>query len=156
MASVLWKVSSQQDLSIVEGAPLRILQQFETEQEWLLEVGDMLYLPPHIAHWGTAVGEDCMTYSIGFRAPKHDELAYEFLGFMQDKRAQATPSAEIYTDADLSLQSHPAQISETMIAKVETILKKITWDKRDIAQFLGQYLSEPKQDVFLNPISQLT
>lgn len=147
----LWKVSSQQDLRIVEGAPLRILQQFETEQEWLLEAGDMLYLPPHIAHWGTAVGDDCMTYSIGFRAPKHDELAYEFLGFMQDKRAQETPSAEIYADADLKLQSHPAEISAMMIEKVETILKKITWDKRDIAQFLGQYLSEPKQDVFFEP-----
>jgi 50S ribosomal protein L16 3-hydroxylase len=147
----LWRISHQHDLSVIADAPLRILQQFETAQEWVLEAGDMLYLPPHLAHWGTAVGEDCMTYSIGFRAPKHDELAYEFLGFMQDKHAQAPLKTEIYTDADLTLQPHPAQISEAMIAKVDAILKQVTWDKTDVAQFLGQYLSEPKPDVFFQP-----
>jgi len=143
----LWRVSSQQDLSLVEGAPLRILQNFNTEQEWLLEAGDMLYLPPHIAHWGIATGDDCMTYSIGFRAPKHQELASEFLGFMQDK----IQLDGIYTDVDLSLQNHPAEISTAMIAKVSAILQKINWNETDIAQFLGAYISEPKQEVVFEP-----
>ena len=79
-----WKISTQSDLSLVEGAHLRILKQFETEQEWTLEAGDMLYLPPHIAHWGVAMSDNCMTYSIGFRAPKTQELMHEFLSYLQD------------------------------------------------------------------------
>src|SRR3990167_5380334 len=78
----LWRIRSEEDLTLVDGAPLRILKNFKTEQEYLLEAGDMLYLPPHVAHWGIAVG-DCITYSIGFRAPSAQELATQFLTYMQ-------------------------------------------------------------------------
>lgn len=147
----LWRISEQTDLSLVEGAPLRILNNFDIAQEWLLEAGDMLYLPPHLAHWGIAVtdnGIDCMTYSIGFRAPKNQELATEFLGFMQDKLNQEALVIEgIYQDADLDLQKHPAEISGNMISKVEKILKRIKWSNDDITAFLGTYLSDPKADI---------
>lgn len=147
----LWRISKQTDLSLVEGAPLRILKNFDIAQEWLLEAGDMLYLPPHLAHWGIAVsdnGIDCMTYSIGFRAPKNQELATEFLGFMQDKLNQEALVIEgIYQDADLTLQNHPAEISSSMINKVNKILQKIKWSDDDITAFLGTYLSDPKADV---------
>ena len=79
-----WKISAQTDLTLVENAPLKILQNFNAEQEWTLEAGDMLYLPPQIAHWGISESDDCMTYSIGFRAPKTRELQHEFLSFLQD------------------------------------------------------------------------
>lgn len=147
----LWRISEQTDLSLVEGAPLRILKNFDTVQEWLVEAGDMLYLPPHLAHWGIAVSDgkvDCMTYSIGFRAPKNQELATEFLGFMQDKMNQDQITlAGIYQDADLTLQDHPAEISYAMITKVAEILQKIQWSNSDVAEFLGTYLSDPKADV---------
>jgi len=147
----LWRVSEQTDLSLVDGAPLRILKNFDTAQEWLLEAGDMLYLPPHLAHWGIAVSDgktDCMTYSIGFRAPKNQELATEFLGFMQDKlnQEQITLSG-MYEDADLRLQEHAAEISGVMVAKVAETLKRIQWSDNIVADFLGTYLSEPKPDV---------
>jgi 50S ribosomal protein L16 3-hydroxylase len=147
----LWRISEQTDLSLIEGAPLRILQNFDTAQEWLLEAGDMLYLPPHLAHWGIAVTEgktDCMTYSIGFRAPKNQELASEFLGFMQDKLNQdqiILPG--IYQDADLTLQNHAAEISGAMVNKVSLDLQKIKWSDELVAEFLGTYLSDPKADV---------
>jgi len=142
-----WKISSQTDLRLLEGAPLRILKNFETEQEWVLEAGDMLYLPPQIAHWGTAVGDDCMTYSIGFRAPKTQELMHEFLHYLQDN----ITAEGLYADADLSLQSHPAEISESMLNKVQEMLQKITWNNNDVADFLGKYLTEPKLDVVFEP-----
>ncbi len=155
----LWRISEQTDLSLVEGAPLRILKNFDTAQEWLLEAGDMLYLPPHLAHWGIAVSEnniDCMTYSIGFRAPKNQELATEFLGFMQDKLNQDLLIIDgIYQDADLTLQNHPAEISHNMIGKVSEILKKIQWSECDVAAFLGTYLSDPKADVLFEPNKKL-
>jgi len=156
----LWRISAQTDLTLVENAPLRILKNFDTSQEWLLSAGDMLYLPPHLAHWGIAVSdgdEDCMTYSIGFRAPKHKELATEFLGYLQDQLQQdenAIPG--IYQDPDLTLQSHAAEISTNMIAKVSQTLNQIQWSNQAVADFLGRYLSEPKPDVLFEPNKKIT
>lgn len=150
----IWRISEQTDLSLVEGAPLRILQNFDTAQEWLVEPGDLLYLPPHLAHWGIAVtddGMDCMTYSIGFRAPTNQELATEFLGFMQDKLNQDKLVLDgIYQDADLALQDHAAEVGKEMIAKVSANLQKIKWSDNMVAEFLGTYLSEPKVGVVFN------
>jgi 50S ribosomal protein L16 3-hydroxylase len=155
-----WRISEQTDLTLVEGAPLRILKNFDTSQEWLLENGDMLYLPPHLAHWGIAVTDgnvDCMTYSIGFRAPKNQELATEFLGFMQDRLNQGVQMIEgIYKDADLTFQEHPAEIGEHMISKIGQILQNIKWSDKDVAVFLGTYLSEPKLDVVFEPNKKIS
>jgi 50S ribosomal protein L16 3-hydroxylase len=147
-----WKISSQTDLSIVKNAPLRILKHFETEQEWVLEAGDMLYLPPQIAHWGTAIGNDCMTYSIGFRAPKTQELMHEFLNYLQDNIA----AEGLYEDPDLKLQKHPGEISDNMIVKVNSMLQKIAWDKYNVADFLGKYLTEPKPDIVFKTLPKLS
>ncbi len=147
-----WKISVQQDLSLVEDAPLKILKHFETEQEWVLEAGDMLYLPPQIAHWGTAKTDDCMTYSIGFRAPKTQELMHEFLNYLQDNLT----AEGLYADPDLMLQNHPAEISDEMINKVSAMLKKLTWDKNNIADFLGKYLTEPKLDMVFEPAKKIS
>lgn len=148
--SRLWKVSEQTDLSIVEGAPLRILKNFETAQEWLLEAGDMLYLPPKLAHWGVAQSssdDTCMTYSIGFRAPKKQELATEFLHYLHHK-LDTNELQGMYTDTDLTLQDNSAEISDDMIKKVSDHLREITWNDSDVATFIGEYTTEPKPDVF--------
>jgi 50S ribosomal protein L16 3-hydroxylase len=138
----LWKISAQEDLSLLEGAPVRILQNFHTEQEWTLSAGDMLYLPPHLAHWGTAIG-DCMTYSIGFRAPSAQELAGEFLNYLQEHRT----FSGMYADPDLTLQAHPAEIGTEMLKQVSSILDGLKWNESDIADFLGEYLSSPKSHI---------
>ncbi len=147
----LWRVSAQTDLTLIDGAPLRLLENFETENEWVLEPGDMLYLPPQIAHWGIAVG-DCMTYSIGFRAPSAQELATQFLGHLQESICLEG----IYADPDLKLQKHPAKISADMVERVADILKSIKWDKQEIASFLGNYLSEPKAHIVFDPARKLS
>lgn len=142
----LWRVSEQKDLTLIEGAPLRILKNFHTQYEYVLEPGDMLYLPPQAAHWGIAVG-DCMTYSIGFRAPSVHELATEFLAFLQEK----CDFPGMYADPDLKRQPHPAEIGNAMLNQVAGILSRIHWNKGDIAEFLGKYLSEPKPHVLFEP-----
>ena len=73
-----WEVAANYDSQLVTSAPIKILQQFKAEQSWILEPGDMLYLPPNYAHHGIAV-DACMTYSIGFRAPRHQELIDQYL-----------------------------------------------------------------------------
>lgn len=141
----LWRISEQADLTLIEGAPLRILKNFKAEREYVLEQGDMLYLPPHIAHWGVAVGE-CMTYSIGFRAPATQELATQFLTYLQEN----LNLEGMYADPDLKPSSHPAKISAEMVERVAHMLKMVRWNKQDVANFLGSYLSEPKNDVLFD------
>lgn len=138
----LWRISEQTDLTLVEGAPLKILKQFATEQEFLLNPGDMLYLPPKVAHWGIAVGE-CMTYSIGFRAPAMQELAAQFMLYMQEHMH----IAGMVADPDLKLQKHPAKLHANMVGQVAKAFKQIKWGSNDIAKFLGCYLSEPKAHI---------
>jgi len=138
-----WQISTQSDRTLIEGAPLRILKNFRIEQEWVLEAGDMLYLPPHCAHNGIAE-DDCMTYSIGFRTPAYQELAEQFLVYLQDR----IEVQGMYADPDLKPQQHPSEISSAMLQQVEQAIKQVRWDKEDIANFLGCYLSEPKPHVF--------
>jgi 50S ribosomal protein L16 3-hydroxylase len=141
-----WRVSRQADLSLVEDAPLKILSRFAPEGECVLDAGDMLYLPPSLAHQGDAVSA-CYTYSIGFRAPSHSELMTQFLIYLEEK-----VSAEgRYRDPDLRLQAQPASISASMIAKVERVLGRIDWRRRDVADFLGRHLTEPKVHVRFSP-----
>src|SRR3546814_12689859 len=79
-----WRISQQDDLTLEEGLPLKILKHFKAEEEFFLEPGDMLYLPPHAAHDGIAQG-DCMTISIGFRAPTQAALACGMLEAANDQ-----------------------------------------------------------------------
>jgi 50S ribosomal protein L16 3-hydroxylase len=141
-----WRISAQQDLTIQEGLPLKILSNFQPEQEFILDPGDMLYLPPQYAHDGVALGE-CMTYSVGFRAPAFQELGEAFLQFMAD--TVELPGR--YADLELKPARHPAEISRAMVSQVAEQLAKLRFDEEDIAIFLGEYLSEPKPLVGFDP-----
>lgn len=140
-----WQISTQTDLTLLPDAPLRLLAHFEPEAEWVLEPGDMLYLPPHVAHHGVAEGA-CTTYSIGFRAPSANELVQAFLMHLQD-----TLTLEgRYADPDLALQRHPGEIGGAMLSQIGGMLAHIRWSAADIAEFTGRYLSEPKPSVFFD------
>jgi 50S ribosomal protein L16 3-hydroxylase len=140
-----WQISTQADRNLIEGAPLRILRDFRVEQEWVLEPGDMLYLPSHCAHNGIAE-DDCMTYSIGFRTPAYQELAEQFLVYLQDR----IEVDGMYADPDLKTQKHPSEISAAMLRQTEQAIKQVRWDKQDIANFIGCYLSEPKPHIYFD------
>ncbi len=138
-----WRLSAQSDLRLVDGAPLKVLRRFVPTQVIDVEPGDLLYLPPHYAHDGVAQS-DCITCSIGFRAPSRQELCTEFLQWLQDEiRLEGR-----YADPDLVIQRHPAHISRTMLERVETMIGALKWRRSDIARFLGQFLTEPKAQVW--------
>jgi 50S ribosomal protein L16 3-hydroxylase len=137
-----WSISRQRDKDLDPGAPLKILRDFRPQEEWLLEPGDMLYLPPGCAHHGVAL-EPCFTYSIGFRAPSHDEIAREFLAFLQDR----VIVGGLYADRDARPARHAAEIPAAMMQRASTVVRKIHWRERDVARFLGEYLSSPKPHV---------
>lgn len=141
-----WEISAQDDLELVPDAPLRILRRFRPSQSWVLEPGDMLYLPPRLAHNGVALSE-CMTWSVGFRAPTHQEIAGAFLTYLQDRLALEGR----YADPDLIVPTHPAELPQAMLQRLGSVIDSIHWDEADIRDFLGTYLSEPKPNVFFDP-----
>lgn len=141
-----WRIGAQKDMAMVEGLPLKILRNFAPTQEYVLEPGDMLYLPPQWAHEGVAVGE-CMTYSVGFRTPSWQELGEAFLNFMADN----VDLPGRYADPDLAFSKHPAKIGDDMLDQVSRQFAKLAAKQDDIAIFLGEHLTEPKQSVWFTP-----
>ncbi|WP_027793553.1 JmjC domain-containing protein [Paraburkholderia acidipaludis] len=142
-----WRVGAQRDLTLQEGLPLKILANFEPEEEWVLEPGDMLYLPPHIAHDGVAVGE-CMTCSIGFRSPSTSELTNQFLYWLAERgmeRAPAVPT--LYRDPSQPAVAQPAQLPPALVSRVADVLAKVRWGEAEVSSFVGSWLSEPKPNV---------
>jgi 50S ribosomal protein L16 3-hydroxylase len=141
-----WRISRQKDLAFVPGLDLKILRRFEPEREWVLEAGDMLYLPPGVAHDGIAQSE-CLTWSIGFRAPTDRELAAGFLDFLHerlDARGQ-------YADPGSAPTRHPGAVPPRLEAHVARAIARIRWSAADVREFAGRYLSEPKAHVYFTP-----
>ena len=145
-----WRISRQHDLALDPRAPLKVLKSFRAEQEWILEPGDMLYLPPGVAHEGVAL-DTCTTYSIGFRAPDAMELATGFLDFLHD----GITLEGRYTDPDLTPTLHPAQIPSSMVSDSLRRLEKIRWGRREVERFLGEFLSNPKPTVIFEQPEKL-
>jgi 50S ribosomal protein L16 3-hydroxylase len=147
-----WRISAQRDLELDPRAPLRILRDFRATAEWVLEAGDMLYLPPGTAHEGTALGP-CITYSIGFRSPAARELGSEFLAFLQDNLRLGD---ERYADARTRPTHRPARLGEPLVDHCAAVLQGLRWRRGDVAEFVGRHLSEPKPHVrFVRPASPL-
>jgi 50S ribosomal protein L16 3-hydroxylase len=141
-----WRYGRQDDCTLDERLPLKILKRFAPVHDQVLGPGDMLYLPPHCAHEGTAL-EACTTYSIGFRAAGANELATAFLDFLRDE--QDLPGR--YGDPELAPTRNPARIDAAMRRQCARMLARIRWDAADVARFLGCWLSEPKPHVFFDP-----
>jgi 50S ribosomal protein L16 3-hydroxylase len=141
-----WQVSEQADLELDPRAPLRILRRFRPQDGWVLAPGDLLYLPPRIAHHGVAM-DACTTWSVGFRAPGNRELASQFLGDLADR----LDFEGLYADPGLAPARHPGRIGTDMLDATVALLARIRWTRADVEDFLGRYLSEPKADVFFDP-----
>ena len=138
----LWQVGAQtrDDDDFIEDLDLMILKQFEKSEEWLLEPGDALYLPPRWEHHGVAQGE-AMTWSVGFRAPSHKELIASFATWLMKE----LPEGPRYSDPDLTLQEHPGQITNQVIDRIQSIIQQATIDREAIGKWLGTFVTEPKQ-----------
>lgn len=141
-----WRYGRQDNLSLRPGLPVKILRRFTPQHDEVLAPGDLLYLPPAYAHDGVAV-DACTTYSIGFRAAAHTELAQAFLDFLRDR----IDLPGRYADPDLRPAREPARIGATMQRRVGRALAAVRWDRATVERFLGTMLSEPKPSVFFAP-----
>ncbi|QGW78321.1 cupin domain-containing protein [Pseudomonas alkylphenolica] len=136
-----WKIGQMcdSDSPLLEHADLRILAEFEQSEEWTLEPGDMLYLPPRLAHYGIAE-DDCLTYSVGFRAPSAAEVLTHFTDFL----SQFLPDEERYTDADAQPVSDPHQIQHDALGRLKNLLTEHMGDERLLLTWFGQFMTEPR------------
>ena len=136
-----WKIGQMcsSESPMLQHADLRILAEFEESAEWVLEPGDMLYLPPRLAHCGVAE-DDCMTYSVGFRAPSAAEVLTHFTDFL----AQYLTDEERYTDADAQPVSDPHQIQSDALDRLKSLLAEHMSDERMLLTWFGQFMTEPR------------
>jgi len=141
-----WQISSQRDLTLVDGAPLKILRDFKPAHEWTLDAGDLLYLPPRYAHDGVALS-DCITLSVGFRAPSAQDLCARFLDFMQDN----LDASGLYADPGLKPTRQPARIAPQMAKGLLKMLAQARSSRSDMLRFIGEDLSTPKSQVVFEP-----
>jgi 50S ribosomal protein L16 3-hydroxylase len=137
-----WQVGGLCDATteLAPHADLRLLAEFSVMEEWILEPGDMLYVPPGIAHSGVAVGDDCMTYSIGFRAPARSDL----LSHWCDHLLAAAPEDDRYGDPELCPQLNPGEITPEAIAGLHALVTEKMSDRAGFARWFGQFSSMPK------------
>lgn len=137
-----WRIGQSCDESsaLLPHEDLRLLADFETTDEWLLEPGDILYVPPGIAHDGVAVGDGCMTYSIGFRAPSRSDLISAFA----DDLVAEMDEDDRYSDPNLTAQGNPGEISAEALAALHLMVTERLADPQIFARWFGQYSSTPK------------
>ncbi len=137
-----WQIGQRcdSDTALLPHDDLRLLAHFHVTDEWVLEPGDILYVPPGIAHNGIAVGDDCMTYSIGFRAPSRAEL----IGHYADDLLDTICDDDRYGDAGLQRQSNAGEISAGALDTLHKMITERLTDQTAFARWFGGYSSTPK------------
>ncbi|MDH4390982.1 MAG: cupin domain-containing protein [Aquabacterium sp.] len=150
-----WRIGPVDDRTLKPGLPVRILANFQPTEEWLLEPGDMLYLPPLWGHDGVAEGE-CMTCSIGFRAATETALAQELLHQIADEleppEADATGRAaeRIYRDPAQAATDTPGRLPDSLRQFAQAAMQRALRDPRALDRALGGLMTEPKPQVWFD------
>ncbi len=142
-----WMINQEYDDACIDGPELRILKQFEAARAWILDPGDMLYLPPNVAHHGIAVNE-CMTCSVGFRAPSYSSMVSEYA---ENMATHIDPSLH-YQDPDLVCQQSPAEITADALVRIRTVItEQLTVDDDSFMRWFGEYCSESRAGTHAHP-----
>jgi 50S ribosomal protein L16 3-hydroxylase len=151
-----WRIGRVRDDRLVDGVPLKILQHFQPEQEWVLEPGDMLYLPPRWGHDGVAVSGDCMTCSVGFRSSSVTELAGELLARAADvadleEGPSRSRASRRYRDPGQAATQTPGQVPEALQRFAQEAVHAVLTQPGRLQAVLGEWLTEPKPQVWFQP-----
>ncbi len=150
-----WQVGGRcdEDTPLLPHDDLRLLAQFEAEDEWLLEPGDILYLPPGIAHDGRAVGGDCMTYSVGFRAPSRRSL----IAGWSDSVLAELGDDDRYGDPGLALQENAGEIGTAALARLHAMVAEALGDTAGFAKWFGAMSTAPRNaEIDWSPARQVS
>ncbi|MBO9579992.1 MAG: cupin domain-containing protein [Sphingobium sp.] len=119
---------------------LRLLANFKATDEWVLEPGDILYVPPGLAHNGIGASDDCMTYSVGFRAPARSELIAHYV----DDALGRLADDDRYADPDLRRLDNPGEIPAEALDRLHAMVTETLGDRDAFVRWFGGYVSTPK------------
>ncbi|WML90162.1 cupin domain-containing protein [Thiothrix lacustris] len=137
-----WQITTQMANpdNFLPDLELRIMSDFVAEQEWVLEPGDLLYLPPNVPHYGVALNE-CLTYSVGFRAPSQADMLERLLeDSLEDPRLKRR-----FSDSGRLPQQHSGELTTTdMDSLVDFLVDALPQDEQSLQLWLGKYLTIPK------------
>lgn len=142
--SRVWRTGQlcNEESDLIDQLPVKVLSDFQEQDRWVMEPGDMLYIPPGFAHWGEAI-DDSITYSIGFRAPSESEFISDFGHFLSGQ----VSDFERYSDKKLHIRTQsPHELMPEDIARLKKILNQYKSDDNLLGRWLGQYMTEPKYD----------
>lgn len=146
-----WQLGGQpaDDAPTVAGIDLRILETFEVNagQDWVLEPGDMLYLPPGWAHHGVSQSDDCLTLSVGFRAPSADEAITSFADYLGEQ----LPGSLRYSDAGMAAGGDPGELDDAAVARMRALILDNLDDPTQLAQWFGRVMTQTKYPDQLSP-----
>jgi 50S ribosomal protein L16 3-hydroxylase len=148
-----WQINTEpvSEANLLPNLALRIMRDFQPAEEWVLAPGDMLYLPPGVAHCGVAL-EDCITLSVGFRAPAHADI---IVGFA-DEVASSLDENQRYADPELSLLQHPGEISAKALTQIHEIIRSATKDDQTIDHWFGCFITESRSgNSVIEPVQQV-
>ena len=148
-----WQINAQPVTkgNQVKGTPLRIQNNFQAEEEWIVEPGDMLYMPPGVSHHGVSLGES-LSYSIGFRATSHADLVNEFIGHITQNLSQKLT----YQDPDQRIQQHPNEIQQDALQRVTEIFKEyLQPDHPELQRWFGCFSSDTKTSIDTLPEDEI-
>lgn len=137
-----WQVGGlcNDSTELLEHDDLRLLADFQPLDEWILEPGDILYVPPGFAHNGTAVGDDCMTFSVGFRAPSHAEL----LSGWTEAALDGLTDDSRYVDALPFDRANPGEITAAELDRLHAMAIERLSDRAAFARWFGEHTTAPK------------
>jgi 50S ribosomal protein L16 3-hydroxylase len=139
-----WQISSQVS-ELLPDLELKILREFTAEQEWVVSPGDLLYLPPGVAHYGVAL-DDCMTFSIGFLAPSHTDMLNDYVTFALNQLDENIR----YSDPELQQQPNFGEISAQTIAKIKQVIHSLPKDDHSIQQWFGRFVTQTRSGIQLD------
>ncbi|WP_421865399.1 JmjC domain-containing protein [Motiliproteus sp.] len=138
-----WEIGghyTEQQAEFLPDQPVRILKHWHPEQSWELEPGDMIYIPPRVGHNGVSLSDDCVNYSVGYRAPHAHELLRHLAGYCEQHCADEMR----YSDSSLELRRNPGEITDGDLQRVRQLLMPILDDPQQLRRWWGEMATEPK------------
>ena len=138
-----WHIGQEcsQASPLQQDCDLKLLTEFKTQATYEVEPGDLLYIPPQIAHWGVALNE-CITYSIGYRAPSVGDAITDFSEYV----ASNLSNHHRYTDAEMGPRKYSGEITPDDIKRIQSLLANSLNDKHGVSDWFARYMTTAKRE----------